>query len=77
MDPVDALAPVIPFVTAPIVQLKVAPATLLVKTMFVVLPLQTDATSGFVKIGIGYNVTVNVKAGPVQFPTIADVGVTV
>ena len=74
VDPLDALAPVIPPVIVPIVQLKVAPETLLFNAIFVAVPLQIVVGLAVVTFGVGYNVTVTVNVNPVQLP---DVGVTV
>ena len=78
VEPLEALAPVIPPVIAPIVQLKVVPATLLVNAIFVVVPLQIVVGLIVETLGVGFIVTVTVKAGPGQFPNTTDeVGVTV
>ena len=74
VDPLDALAPVIPPVIDPIVQLKVAPVTLLFNAIFVAVPLQIVVGLAVVTFGVGYNVTVTVNVNPVQLP---DIGVTV
>jgi hypothetical protein len=51
--PDDAVAPVIPPVIAPTVQLKVAPATLLVSAILVVVPLQIVVGLTVVAFGVG------------------------
>jgi hypothetical protein len=55
--PFEAVAPVIPPVIAPIVQLKVAPGTLLLNEIFVVAPLQIVVGSAVVTFGLGFTVT--------------------
>ena len=57
VDPLDALAPVIPPVIVPIVQLKVAPVTLLFNAIFVAVPLQIVVGLAVVTFGVGFTVT--------------------
>ena len=57
VDPLDALAPVTPPVIVPIVQLKVAPVTLLFNAIFVVVPLQIVVGLAVVTSGAGFTVT--------------------
>ena len=73
--PDDALAPVIPPVIAPIVQLKLAPLTLLFKAIFVAVPLQIVVGLAVDTFGVGFTVTVTVKLLPGQGMDV--VGVTV
>ena len=73
--PDDALAPVIPPVIAPIVQLKLAPLTLLFKAIFVAVPLQIVVGLAVITFGVGFTVTVTVKLLPGQGMDV--VGVTV
>jgi len=56
-EPLDALAPVIPPVIVPIVQLKVVPDTLLFNTIFVVSPLHMVVGPVVVTFGAGLTVT--------------------
>jgi len=58
VEPDDAIAPVIPPVIVPIVQLKVAPATLLVSAILVVSPLQIVVGLTVVTFGVGFTVTI-------------------
>ena len=73
--PDDALAPVIPPVMVPIVQLKRAPLTLLFKAIFVAVPLQIVVGLAVDTFGVGFTVTVTVKLLPGQGMDV--VGVTV
>ena len=72
--PEPALAPVIPPVMVPIVQLNVL-GTLAVKLMFGPFPLQALAVLAVVTAGFGFTVTVIVYGVPAQLPVVA-VGVT-
>jgi len=72
--PLDAVAPVTPPVIAPMVQLKMAPVTLLARAMLVAVALQIVRGLAVVTFGFGLTVTVTVKDDPVQLP---DVGITV
>ena len=72
--PDPALAPVIPPVIVPTVQLKLLGADA-VKAIFGPVPLQVEAVLAVVTTGVGFTVTVMVYAGPVQSPVV-DVGVT-
>jgi hypothetical protein len=72
--PEPALAPVIPPVMVPIVQENVL-AVLAVKLMFGLFPLHTVAMFAVVTTGVGFTVTVIVKAFPTQEPVV-EVGVT-
>lgn len=74
VEPELALAPLIPPVIVPIVQVKVL-AKVAVKPIFVVVPLQMVAVFTVVTAGAGLTVTVIVKGVPAQDPAIA-VGVT-
>ena len=73
--PDPALAPVIPPVIVPIVQLKVL-ATVAVRLMFGLVLLQVVAVAGLVTDGLGKTVTVMVNGVPAHDPT-TDVGVTI
>ena len=78
VDPPEALAPVIPPVTGPIVQLKVAPGILLVRAILVVVALHIVVGLTVVTSGIGLTVIVNVCCGPSQVTEpFAKCGVTV
>ena len=55
--PLDAVAPDIPPVIAPIVQLKVAPVTLLARVMLVAVTLQIIRGLAVVTFGVGLTVT--------------------
>jgi hypothetical protein len=72
--PLPALAPVMPPVIVPIVQVNVLGAVA-VKEIFVAVPLQIDAVFAVVTAGVGLTVTVIVCAGPWQAPAV-DVGTT-
>ena len=74
VEPEPALAPVIPPVIVPIVQLNEL-AALDVKPRFVLEPLQILLVVAFVTAGIGLTVTVIVNVGPVH-PPVVDIGVT-
>jgi hypothetical protein len=77
LDPDPALAPVIPFVTVPIVHENVVPAPEdAVRAKFGLVPLQIVAVLGDVKNGDGSTVTVMVKGVPMQEPAM-EVGVTI
>lgn len=56
--PLAALAPVIPPVIVPIVQLKVAPDTLLFSAMLVLVTLQIVVEPVYVTVGVGLTVTI-------------------
>jgi hypothetical protein len=62
-----ALAPEIPPVIAPMVQLKLL-AAVAVRDIFGLAPLQIVAVAALVITGIGFTVTVMVKAAPAQVP---------
>ena len=64
VKPFEALAPVIPPVIGPIVQLNEVPATLLNNAMFVVFPLQIVVGLMVVTSGSGFTVTDTVKEDP-------------
>ncbi len=72
--PEPALAPVIPPVMVPMVQLNVL-AALAVKLILVEAPLQMDFVAAVVTAGLGFTVTVIVKALPAHEPVV-EVGVT-
>jgi hypothetical protein len=72
--PEPELAPVIPPVIVPTVQLYVL-ATVAVNPILVVPPLQTLAVFGVVTTGVGLTVTVMVYGLPAHDPVVA-VGVT-
>jgi len=55
--PLDAVAPVTPPVIAPMVQLKVAPVTLLARAMLVAVALQIVRGLAVVTFGVGLTVT--------------------
>ena len=73
--PEPALAPVIPPVIVPMVQLKVL-AALDVRLILVEVPLQMDFVAALVTAGRGFTVTVIVKGLPAQEPVV-EVGVTI
>ena len=76
VEPAPALAPVMPPVIVPIVQVNVlTPGVLAVNAIFVAVPLHIVAVAGVVTTGAGLTVTVIVNGAPVQ-PN-ADVGVTI
>jgi len=75
VEPDPALAPVIPPMFAPIVQVKVL-AIEAVKLIFGLVPLQMVAVDEFVTTGLGLTVTKIVKGVPAQEPVMA-VGVTI
>ncbi len=58
------------------IHVKVAPATVLVKFIVAVFPVQIVAVFALVIAGVGFTVTVIVCATPAQLPPV-DVGVTV
>lgn len=64
VGPLEALAPVIPPATPPIVQLNVAPATLLASAIFVEVELQIVIGPAAVISGVGLTEIVNVSPGP-------------
>ena len=74
VPPDPALAPVIPPVIAPIVHAKVLGAEL-VRTMLGPTPSQVVAVAALVTAGVGFTVTVMVKADPTHNP-VTEVGVT-
>jgi hypothetical protein len=74
--PEPALAPVIPPVTVPTVQVKVLVAVE-VSVMFVVAPLQMVALLAVVTAGVGLTVTVIVYGAPGHAGVAVDVGVTI
>ncbi len=69
------MAPVIPPVTVPTVQLNVL-AVDAINAMFVALPLQIAAVLAVVTVGIGLTVTVIVYGDPAQPGVAVEVGVT-
>lgn len=73
--PEPALAPVMPPVMVPTVQVKVLGAEA-VSAMFGLVALQMVEVFAVVTTGVGYTVTVMVYAGPAQLP-VTDVGVTI
>src|SRR5258707_14125988 len=75
VGPDEALAPVIPPVIVPIVQLKLL-ATLAVKLMLGPVPLQIVFALAVVTIGVGFTVTVIVYGAPGHDPVV-EVGVTI
>ena len=75
VDPLPALAPVIPPVIVPTVHVKVD-AALAVNAMFVVVALQIVALFAVVTTGVGLTVTVIVYCGPGHAGVAVDVGVT-
>lgn len=75
MEPDPALAPVIPPVIVPTVQLNVLGVDE-VRLMLVVAPLQIVAVATVVTDGLGLTVTVIVKAVPVHDP-VTEVGVII
>lgn len=62
--PLFAVAPVIPPVIAPIVQLYVAPATLLLRVMFVLVALHIVVGPVYVTFGVGLTVTTMSTGAP-------------
>jgi hypothetical protein len=66
VEPDDEAAPVIPPVTDPIVQLKVAPGTLLVSAILVVVAVHIVVLPAAVTSGVGFTVIVKVCTGPSQ-----------
>ena len=73
--PLPALAPVIPPVIVPIVQLNVLEADD-AREIFGLVLLQIDSVDGLVTAGVGLTVTVIVYGFPTQLP-VTDVGVTI
>ena len=73
VEPEPALAPVMPPVIVPIVHEKLL-GVLAVKEIFGPVPLHVLAVAELVTAGVGFTVTVIVKAAPGHEP---DVGVTV
>jgi len=74
VEPEPALAPVMPPVIAPMVQVKLL-AILDVSVIFGLVPLQVVAVGNVVTVGFGLIVTVIVRGVPTHNPAI-DVGVT-
>jgi hypothetical protein len=74
--PEPALAPVMPPVIVPIVQLNVL-AAVDVNAIFVVAPLQMVALFAVVTAGVGLTVTVILYGAPGQAGVAVDVGVTI
>lgn len=74
-EPDPALAPVIPPVIVPTVQLKLLAAVAL-SVIFVLPLLQIKADEGLVTAGVGFTVTVMVYGDPTQEPAV-EVGITV
>ena len=70
------LAPVIPPVIVPNVQVKVL-ATLAVNAIFGPIPLQVEAVAELVTVGVGFTTIVAVIAEPTQFDGAGPVGVIV
>jgi hypothetical protein len=66
VEPDDEVAPVIPPVTDPIVQLKVAPGTLLVSAILVEVAVHIVVIPVAITSGIGLTVIVKVCTGPSQ-----------
>jgi hypothetical protein len=60
VDPLEGVAPVTPPVTPPTVQLKVAPATLLVREILIAFVLQIVVGLAVETFGVGLTVIVNV-----------------
>ena len=75
VEPELALAPVIPPVIVPIVHTKLL-AVLAVNEIFGPVALQVLAVAELVTDGIGFTVTVMVKADPAHDPVV-EVGVTI
>jgi|SRR6266700_6970683 len=75
VDPEPELAPVMPPVIVPIVQVNVL-GVLAVKLIFVPVPLHIVAVEEFVTDGAGFTVTVMVKELPIHEPAV-EVGVTI
>lgn len=73
VEPLEALAPVMPPVIVPIVQLNVLPTKLLVNAMFVVDPLQISVELAVLTFGAGFTVTTMLAGFPAQ---VFAVGVT-
>jgi hypothetical protein len=73
--PDAAVAPVIPPVMVPIVQLKVL-GVVAVNAMFGLNALHTEYAAGLVTAGFGSTVTMMVKPGPTHPPAV-EVGVTI
>lgn len=74
--PDPALAPVIPPVMVPTVQVKVLGAEA-VSAILVAVPLQIEAVLAVVTAGVGFTVTVIVYGAPGQAGVAIDVGVTI
>jgi hypothetical protein len=72
--PAPAVAPVMPPVTVPIVQVKELEA-LAKRLMFGLVPLQIDIVAGLATTGVGLTVTVIAVGEPVQLPAV-EVGTT-
>ena len=75
VPPEPALAPVMPPVMMPIVQVKLL-GVLEVNVIFGPVPLHVLAVGAFVTAGFGFTVTVMVNGAPGQTPIVA-VGVTI
>ena len=75
VEPLPALAPVIPPVIVPTVQVNVL-AALAVKLMFGLVLLQIAAVLAVVTAGVGFTVTVIGYGDPPQLPVVL-VGVTI
>lgn len=75
VGPDPAVAPVIPPLIVPMVQLKVL-AAVAVSAMLVAVPLQIAAVLVVVTAGIGFTVTVILYGVPAQPGVVVDVGVT-
>ena len=75
VPPEPALAPVMPPVIMPIVQVKLL-GVLEVNAIFVLVPLQMLFVAAFVTIGMGFTVKVIVNAVPTHEPVV-EVGVTI
>jgi hypothetical protein len=74
--PDPAVAPVIPPLTVPIVQLNVL-AVVAVSGIFVAVALQIAAVLDVVTAGVGFTVTVIVYGAPGQAGVAVEVGVTI
>ena len=75
VPPEPALAPVMPPVMIPIVQVKLL-GVLEVNVIFGPVPLHVLAVGEFVTVGLGFTVTVIVNAVPTHEPVV-EVGVTI
>lgn len=72
--PDPALAPVMPPVTVPTVQVKLL-ATVAVSAIFGPVPLHVETEDAVVTAGLGFTVTVMEYTGPAHEP-VTDLGVT-